>query len=313
MQTQSYAIIGTGALGGFYGARLQRAGCDVHFLMRSDYEHVRQHGLVVESKDGDFALPHVHAYRDARDMPRCDVVAITLKTTQNHLLGQCVPPALKEGGTVLVMQNGLGIEAEAARMFPGHRVLGGLCFIASNKIGPGHIHHLDYGHVKLAEYAADGRPCGVTDTMRKIGADFERTGIPVQLAEDLQTARWQKLVWNIPYNGLSVVLNADTAELMANAESRRLVEELMREVVASAAACGRAIPESFIAGMLDTTDKMKPYRASMKIDHDERRPMEVEAIYGNPLRAVSKAGFSAPKIEMLYRQLQFLDARNQGK
>ena len=85
---RSYAIIGTGALGGFYGARLQRAGCELHFLLHSDYEHVRQHGLVCESKDGDFTLPKVNAYSDVRDMPKCDVVCVCLKTTQNHLLPQ---------------------------------------------------------------------------------------------------------------------------------------------------------------------------------------------------------------------------------
>ena len=81
-----YAIIGTGALGGYYGARLAHAGCDVHFLLHSDYDHVRQHGLICESIDGDFSIAKPSAYRDTRDMPRCDVVCVALKTTQNHLL-----------------------------------------------------------------------------------------------------------------------------------------------------------------------------------------------------------------------------------
>ena len=99
--SRRYAIIGTGALGGFYGARLQRAGCDVHFLLHSDYEHVRQHGLVIESKDGDFVLPRINAYRDARDMPACDVIIVALKAIQNHLL----PSLLPRDGVVTLMQN----------------------------------------------------------------------------------------------------------------------------------------------------------------------------------------------------------------
>jgi 2-dehydropantoate 2-reductase len=312
MQTQSYAIIGAGALGGFYGARLQQAGCEVHFLLRHDCERVRQHGWVIDSKDGDFKLPQVHAYAEVRDMPPCDVVAVALKSTQNHLLAQLLPPVLKKDGIVLVMQNGLGIEEEIARLVPGHRILGALCFIASNKIGPGHIHHLDYGQIKLAEHATDNRPRGVTEAMRRIGADFQRAGIPVELAADLRTARWQKLVWNIPYNGLSVVLNADTSELMANENSRLLVEEIMLEVAAAATACGSPFDHSFIKVMLATTDRMKPYRASMKIDCDLRRPMEIEAIYGNPLRAAAQAGVTALRIETLYRQLKFIDAQNRN-
>jgi 2-dehydropantoate 2-reductase len=306
MRTRSYVIIGAGALGGFYGARLQRAGLDVHYLLHSDYEHVRANGLVIESVDGDFTLPRVQAYREARDLPPCDVVIVALKTTQNHLLSELVPPALKTDGAVLVLQNGLGVEEEVARIVGPQRVLGGLCFLCSNKIGPGHIRHLDYGLVTVGEFSIRG----ATERLRAIAADFERAAIPVQLAEDLAVARWQKLVWNIPFSGLSVILDATTAELMGDAHARRLAELIMREVVAGANACGVALSGDVVTRMLENTAKMKPYRASMKIDYDERRPMEVEAIFGNPLRAIESRGASAPVLETIYRQLKFLDERN---
>ena len=306
MQQHSYAIIGTGALGGFYGARVQHAGCELHFLLHSDYEHVRQHGLICESKDGDFTLPKVNAYRDVRDMPNCDVVCVCLKTTQNHLLPQLLPPVVKDDGVVLVMQNGLGIEAQVAEIVGAQRVMGGLCFLCSNKVGPGHIRHLDYGHVGLGEFAARG----ISEHMRAIAGDLNRAGIRTQLHEDLAVVRWQKLVWNIPYNGLSVVLNATTSELMTNPHTRQLVEQLMQEVVADARACGVAVTDDVIETMLAYTDKMTPYRTSMKIDWDERHPMEVEAIFGNPLRAAQQAGAKSSLLEELYRQLKFLDARN---
>ncbi|HUJ11008.1 MAG TPA: putative 2-dehydropantoate 2-reductase [Verrucomicrobiae bacterium] len=303
MEGRSYAIIGTGALGGFYGARLQRAGCEVHFLLHSDYDYVHEHGLVCESKDGDFSLPKVHAYRDAKDMPRCDVVCVCLKATQNHLLPKLIPPVVKENGAVVLMQNGLGVEDEIAKIVGAVRVMGGLCFLCSNKIGPGHIRHLDYGMVTLGEFAERG----VSDRMRLIGSDFERAGIPVQLAEDLMVARWQKLVWNIPYNGLSVILNANTDALMADQHTRHLVEQIMRETVTDATAVGVTMEPGFVEKMLEYTDKMKPYRTSMKIDFDEHRPMEVEAIFGNPLRAARQAGARSPLIGMLYAQLKFID------
>ncbi len=303
---RSYAIIGTGALGGFYGARLQHAGCELHFLLHSDYEHVRRHGLICESKDGDFTLPKVNAYRDIRDMPKCDVVCVCLKTTQNHLLPQLLPPVVKDDGVVLVMQNGLGIEAQVAEIVGAERVMGALCFLCSNKIGPGHIRHLDYGHVGLGEFAIRG----ISDRMRAIAGDLNRAGILTQLHEDLAVVRWQKLVWNIPYNGLSVVLDATTSELMTNPHTRQLVEQLMREVVTDAHRCGVAIADETVGKMLAYTDKMIPYRTSMKIDYDERHPMEVEAIFGNSLRAAQQAGAKSPLLEELYHQLKFLDARN---
>lgn len=307
---RSYAILGTGALGGYYGACLQRAGLDVHFLLRSDYEYVNKRGLVIESPDDDFILPQVRAYSDVSQMPSCDVVVVALKTTQNHLLPQLLPPVVKDDGVVLLLQNGLGVEAEVAQIVGPERVMGGLCFLCSNKVGPGHIRHLDYKEIKLGEYAHKYQACGITERMRYIADDFERAGIPIRLAEDLLLARWQKLVWNIPYNGLSVVLDATTDELTASKYTRFLAEQLMREVVAGAAAYGCNIPDSFINQMLDHTVKMKPYRTSMKIDYDERRPLEVEAIFGNPLRAAQAAGVYLPQIATVYQQLKFLDAKN---
>jgi 2-dehydropantoate 2-reductase len=305
-----YAILGTGALGGFYGARLCRAGAEVHFLLHSDFEHVRDHGLVVESKDGDFTLPRIHAYGDVRTMPRCDVVIVALKATQNHLLPELLPHVLADEGKVLLMQNGFGCEDDVARAAPGHVVYGGLCFLCSNKVGPGHIRHLDYGAVRMAKHAADGSAAGVDADLQAIAEDFIAAGIKTDLSDDLLLARWQKLVWNVPMSGLSVVLDADTRELMEDAHARALAEAIMHEVVAGAKACGRVIRDSFVGKMLDMTVAMKPYQASMKIDFDQGKPMEVEAIYGNPLRAAQAAGQAVPLVETLYRQLKFLDARN---
>lgn len=145
-----------------------------------------------------------------------------------------------------------------------------------------------------------------------IAKDLERANIPIKLAEDLLLARWQKLVWNIPYNGLSVVLNATTDELMANTDTRPLVEQLMWEVATGAKSCDRIISDRFIELMLDYTLKMKPYRTSMKIDYDEKRPMEVETMFRNPLSLARKNGIDLPQITMLYHQLKFIDEKNRA-
>ncbi|OCQ90554.1 2-dehydropantoate 2-reductase [Nostoc sp. MBR 210] len=310
MGDRKYAIIGTGALGGFYGAKLQQAGLDVHFLLKSDYEHVNHHGLIIESKDGDFTLPQVNAYNNADKMPQCDVVIVALKTTQNYLLPKLLPPLIKNNGVVLVLQNGLDIELEIAQIVSNVNIIGGLCFLCSNKVGQGHIRHLDYGHISLGEYSHNYEVAGITNRMQQIANDLQNAGIAIELTEDLLLARWQKLVWNIPYNGLSVVLNARTDELMADSYTRQLVEQLMYEVATGAKSTGRIIADSFIQKMLDYTVKMKPYRTSMKIDYDEQRPLEVEAIIGNSLRKAQTAGVFLPQINCLYNQLKFLDNRN---
>ncbi len=306
----SYGILGTGALGGFYGARLQQAGMEVHFLLRSDYAHVKQSGLTIISADGNFTLPEVNAYESVQEMPACDVVLLALKTTQNYLLPQLLPPLIKKNTVILVLQNGLGVEKQVAAIAGDERVLGGLCFICANKIGAGHIHHLDYKAIVLGEYAPQYHAQGISLRMEQIRQDFAQADIPLELTEDLLLARWRKLVWNIPYNGLSVVLDATTAEMMASPEVVVLVRKIMEEVAAAAAGCHRLISPNYLDKMLDHTAKMKPYRTSMKIDYDEHRPLEIESIFLNPLRYAQAAGVKLSLIPMLYQQLKFLDTRN---
>jgi 2-dehydropantoate 2-reductase len=306
----SYGILGTGALGGYYGAKLQQAGMEVHFLLRSDYAHVKQSGLTIVSTDGNFVLPEVNAYDSVQQMPACDVVLLALKTTQNYLLPQLLPPLIKENTVVLVLQNGLGVEEQVAAIAGNERVLGGLCFICANKVGAGHIHHLDYKAIVLGEYAPQYHAQGISRRMEQLRQDFAQADIPLELTEDLLLARWRKLVWNIPYNGLSVVLDATTAEMMASPEIVILVRKIMEEVAAAAAGYHRLISPSYLDKMLDHTSKMKPYRTSMKIDYDAHRPLEIETILLNPLKSAQAVGIKLSLIPMLYQQLKFLDARN---
>jgi 2-dehydropantoate 2-reductase len=304
-QTPTYAVIGSGAIGAYYGGCLQRIGREVHFLFRSDCPHVKKNGLIIDSILGNFTLPEVNAYDDVKRMPRCDVVIVALKTTQNHLLADLLPSVVKDDGVVLVLQNGLGIEQQVAEIVGPNRVIGGLCFICSHRSGPGHIRHLDYGRVEFADYTPDGEPAGITPRMRTIGDDFERAGNPVVFNEDLVLARWKKLIWNIPFNGLSVVLNTNTTAIMADPALRVRAHDLMREVQVAAQACvGRVIEDDFIQMMLDWTKKMQPYLPSMKLDHDAGRPLEVEAIFGAPLRAADAAGCEVPLLRKIYMNLK---------
>ena len=307
---KSFAIIGTGAVGGLYGAWLVRAGFDVHFLARSDYHHIKSNGLQIDSKNGDFRLSHINVYDTPQTMPKCDVVIVSLKTTSNNILADIIPHIIKDNGIVLVMQNGMGFEEQIAKIVAPHTVFGVLCFVCSNKIGPGYIHHLDFGHISIGQYSSGAKPLGITEQLKEIGKAFSQANVRVTLEPDLKTARWKKLVWNIPYNGLSVVLNTTTDLLMQNTYCRELVKKIMQEVLSGAIACGCGFEESFIEKMMVYTDSMPPYKTSMKIDFDQKRPMEVESIFGTPLTVAKNAGATLPLISMLYCQLKFLDESN---
>ncbi len=298
-----YGVVGTGALGGYYGGVLARAGHDVHFLFRSDYSFVREHGLQIDSVRGDFRLNPVQAYPKPADMPRCDVVLVCLKTTGNHQLPQLLRQIVHPQILVILMQNGLGLEEDLAAELPDVYLAGGLAFICSNKIGPGHIHHLDYGKLILGSH-------NVSDSslLPQVVADFQAAGIPVELAPDLRQARWQKLVWNVPFNGMTVVLNTTTDRLMASDDTRELSRQLMLEVIRGANACGVPLKETLAQQMIEMTVKMKPYAPSMKLDYDHRRPMEIEYIYSRPVQTAREAGFEMRQVAMLEKQLRFIQA-----
>ncbi len=303
MKRNSYAIIGSGALGGLYGGLLANAGFDVHFLLGSDYQHVCQQGLKVQSVWGDFQLPQVNAYHSADDLPACDVTIVALKTVRNDLLPSLLPPPTRDGGVVLVLQNGLEVERDSAQVVGEDRVLGGCCFLCSNKVGPGHIHHLDFGRIVFGEYAMQE----VTPRAQKICDELNEAKIDTKVSPQLDLVRWRKLMWNIPFNGLSVALDASTKEIIDTPSSYALADEIIREVHQGAAACGVSVPEEAIEITMENTRKMVPYDSSMRIDFQNDRPMELQAIFGNPLTATKQHGHEMPRVEMLYQMLKFMN------
>ena len=293
-----YAIIGTGAIGGYYGAKLSRGGAEVHFLLHSDYEYVKEHGLQVNSCDGSFHLDNMNVYRSTADMPQCDVVIVALKTTNNHLLAQLLPPLLKDDSMVLLIQNGIGVEASVEMMFPGVQLAAGLAFICSAKTLPGVVNHQCYGNINIGNYSCRdaARYAAMLDDMRAAGigvADVE-----------YRQARWKKAVWNMPFNGMSVVLNAQTDQLLADASTRTLIKAQMMEVVMAANALGvENIDEAFADKMIANTDAMVPYSPSMKLDHDYHRPMEVYYLYTRPIQEAASAGVDMPLLKDLEQKL----------
>ena len=288
-----------GAIGGYYGGRLANAGLEVNFLSHSDYAYVVEHGLRVDSCDGDFYLPHINAYHTPADMPKTDVVVVGLKTVNNHLLPELLSPIIKEDTVVVLIQNGIGLEADLQAVFPKLHIVAGLAFICSSKTKPGHVNHQCYGFINLANYSCP------QERFDQLLSDFRQAGI--QAAEvPYEEARWKKAVWNMPFNGMTVALNTSTDKLLANPATRQLIYDQMMEVIGAANALGiDTITSDFADQMMKMTDEMKPYSPSMKLDYDFHRPMEIYYLYSRPIEEARKAGFAMPKLAMLEALLKF--------
>ncbi|HSH40478.1 MAG TPA: 2-dehydropantoate 2-reductase [Chthoniobacterales bacterium] len=298
------AIVGAGAIGSYYGAKLANFGRDVHFLMRSDLREVRRSGIRIRSKSGEIRVAKANCYASTEEIGACDLVIIAVKTTANPQLPHLVPPLLGDTTMIVTLQNGLGNEEFVAENFGAERVLGGLCFVGLNRIAPGVIEHYDGGRVVLAEHSGYPQP-----RTHDVAWEFKRCGVVCTVGEKLGFERWRKLVWNIPFNGLAVAAGRiDTAAILADEQLRATALALMDEVIAGANACGHPLPTALALKQIKATEMMRAYKPSTLIDFEAGKPLELEAIWGEPLRRATAAGASMPRLQCLYERLKTLDA-----
>ncbi|MEE4254117.1 MAG: putative 2-dehydropantoate 2-reductase [Desulfuromusa sp.] len=294
-------IVGSGALGLYYGAMLQRSGQDIHFLLRRDYLAIQRSGLQVHSCNGDFHLPRVSAYLTPQEIGPVDLIIVGLKTISNHHLIELVGPLLGADTAILTLQNGLGNEELLSAAFGAERVLGGVAFLCSNRGEPGTVHHLGEGKIRLGEFSG-----GISPRSRNLAEMFQAAGVPCDAVSDLRRARWEKLVWNIPFNGLSALLEKDVTDILQHSPSKELVKHLMLEVITAANAQSLEVPidgANFSQQLITFTENMDHYQPSMMIDRAEGRPLELEAIYAAPLQQAEAAGVRMPQVKMLFTLL----------
>ncbi len=296
------AILGAGALGLYYGGRLALAGNEVHFIARGDYPATKSSGIVLrEGMEVTRIFPaHVHTAPEA--IGPVDLVLITLKTTANAELPRLLPPLLHERTRVATLQNGLGNEDLLARLMSPDNVCGGLCYIAIMREAPGEVRCFQRGFLTLGAYRrpADARICA-------LAALFQRAGIDGRAVDDLENARWRKLVWNIPFNGLSIAAGGVATDVIcASPALTAEAHALMAEIREAAGALGHVIPQEFARKQYDMTPSMGPYRPSSLVDYLAKRAVEVEPIWGEPLRRAQAAGVSVPRMALLYALIRQL-------
>ncbi len=298
------AVVGSGAVGGYYGGMLAHAGCDVHFLMRADLDTVRREGLRIFTKGGDVHLPRVQCAATPEEIGAADLVIIALKATANAELARLLPPLIGAHTALLTLQNGLGNERFLAERWGAERVMGGLCFVCINRTAPGVIRHLDHGSVSIGEF---GRP--VSERVRAVADAFNAVGVEANAVDDLDGERWRKLMWNVPFNGLSITANANVADVLADATLRAEARALMGELLDAARRLGHDIPDSFADWQIERSGSMGGYKPSSMIDHELGRSVEVEAIWGEPLRQGLAAGAKMPQLALLHAVIQRVTAR----
>ncbi len=297
------AILGSGALGLYYGTRLALAGHDVRFLIRSDLPTIRARGSILahlnESQE-TLELRPAAAFTDTADIGPVDLVFVTLKATANDSLAQLLPPLLHPDTAVLTIQNGLGPDEHLASLVGAHRVLSGLGIIGATRTAPAEVTVYRAGFIILGEFSGPA-----SDRTRHLADTLDAAHIRIQLTDDVHSARWHKLVWNVPFNGLAIAAGGLTTDRICTdpalvARARALMQDVQR----AAAAHYVTITDTFIEEQLRVTPPMGAYQPSSLVDYLAGREVELDPIWGEPLRRARAKGIDTPALAQLYADLR---------
>jgi 2-dehydropantoate 2-reductase len=303
-------IVGAGAVGALFGSALARQNARVAVVCRSDYDVVSRDGYDIRSPVfGDHRFRPDRVYREVaecREPP--DYLLLTSKVLESVDRAALIRPAVGPRTAIVLIQNGVDIEAPIATAFPENELLSSLAFVAVGRSAPGRVDHLSLGSLILGRY-----PSGVTPAAQSLAAAFEAGKVPCKLTENVVGARWQKAVWNAVFNPISIlggVLDTD-AMLRTDAEVA-FARSAMQEVCDVAQAAGYPQSPALIEQMLATTRAMPAYKTSMALDYENGRPMEIEAILGNTVRAGRKVGVKTPNLDAIYALAKMVAGKRQA-
>lgn len=296
------AILGAGALGCYYGAKLAATGEDVSFIMRSAYEPTKQHGLEIQSCDGDFSLSSPSVFRSSDEVGPVDLVILTWKSTANDKLTKSLPPLLSDHTRLITLQNGMGNADVISRLMPSNHIFIGLCFVCAMMPEPGKIRHLSGGSIQFAPFVPS--PEGFREA-EEFANFFAHAGVQTQAFEQAEQIQWCKLTWNIPFNGLCLAhggISIDQLFSMPNQVKR--AENIVREVCLTAQMRGFDLPKGIVKRQMENTASMGDFIPSSAVDYLKKRPIEYDAIWGTPLRLAHEVQAPVPYWEELCHDIQ---------
>jgi 2-dehydropantoate 2-reductase len=291
-------IVGAGAVGALFGSALARQGARVSVVCRSDYDAVSRDGYDIRSQ-----LLGDHRFRPervCREVAECreppDYLLLTSKVLESVDRAALIRPAVGPRTVIVLIQNGVDIEPPLAAAFPDNELLSSLAFVAVGRSAPGRVNHQSLGSLILGRY-----PAGVTPAAQQLAAAFEAGKVPCKLTENVVGARWQKAVWNAVFNPISIMGGVlDTAAMLRTDADGAFVRRAMQEVCDVAEASGHPQSPNLIEQMIAATKAMPAYKTSMALDYENGRPMEIEAILGNTVRAGRKVGVATPNLDAIY-------------
>lgn len=301
-------IFGAGAVGAYYGGRLSQAGAEVSVCCRSDFDEVSRNGFEISSIKGDFIFKPVQVIRSAAEYQGdADLIIAASKVLPEIDVVSMIRDAVRPGTSVMLAQNGIAIENCVHDAFPANEVLRAVLYIGCTKVAHGKIAHTG-GPGSITFGVFNGQKH--SETAEKLRDLFSQTPCPVTLTDKIQYFCWKKLLWNIPFNSISVLGGGLlTGEMTDRGGLEHLCGKLMEEIIRVAASENIVLEDELISENIEYTRNFEPYASSMLADFRRNRPLEVDAIVGNTYRIALKNKIAVPYIETIYALLKSVDAK----
>lgn len=319
MDGQTIAVVGCGAIGQFYAAQLSLAGHRLRLLARRDAAVLASRGIVVHQTASpkvrsSLSCPKVHIeptklvvasdpVQLAQHGP-VDWVLVALKTTALQQAQSLVAPLLGPHTRVAILCNGLGVEDHFADWFGPERIFGLICFVGVNRDDDGTIRHLAFGHVSLGHFQDNPSERALLQQL------LEGAGIECECPESLLEARWRKLGWNLPFNGLCLLYDVTTDGIVTDPARRAFALELSRESIRignldlAAHGIERTIEDAWADLQLTRTDTMGAYSPSTLVDARAGRALEIDMMFLEPARRARQLAAAAPALTRLLEGLR---------
>jgi 2-dehydropantoate 2-reductase len=294
------AIIGTGGVGGYFGGKLARAGCDVTFLARGEHlQAIRQNGLTIKSIKGDFTVAPVKATESIKTIGAVDLIILALKAWQIKDIANDLGALTSRDTMVLPLQNGVSVIEELKEHLHLENIIGGLCRIISKIESPGVINHSGIEPVIVIGELDNAE----TERIKKIKAVFDHAGIASRISDDITADLWKKFI-PICVSGLLAVTRTTYGELRELKETRQLMIDLLDEIFRLSQKAGIRIEPDFVAKAVAFIDSF-PYDSTSSLTRDirEGKPSELEYQNGTVVKLGELYKVETPVNRFIYNCL----------
>lgn len=299
------AVVGAGAVGGYFGGLLARAGAPVMMIGRPAFaEAVRKNGLFLDTVQFQEKV-RVAASTEIESVRGAEILLFCVKTTDNAATARGIAPLLAPGALVLSMQNGVD-NVEQIKSAAGIDALPSVVYVAASVPEPGRVKHAGRGDLVVGPRSEE---------TERIAALFSRANIPCRISENIEGELWTKLIWNCALNAVSALGHAKYGQIAASADAWKVVETAVYEVLAVARAAkihppGLEDPKAALTGALQIATQMAEALSSTAQDMNRGKQTEIESLNGYVARRGAELGVPTPVNQALYALVKLAEGHS---